>query len=173
MISPLIDVGYKLHYNGKVFRQEIDRIYRAIYGELGSELAWQAILGAGVFAMRHDSKIWQAWAAELPIVYNRDYSLTPDALHLAEQTALNRVIYTSGGAAYLDATHNYHMCAGSTHFIDGHLVTRDSNRTIGIAHLCGLNTYAEIYVKAMAFYDRGRYLTAEDVNAIRKLRKVS
>ncbi len=173
VISPLIDVGYKLHYNGRVFKQDLDRIYRAIYGDLGSELAWQAILGAGVFAMRHDSKIWGAWAAELPVVYKNDYRGTPDALHLAEQTALNRVIYTLGGAAYLDATHNYHMCAGSTKFLDGRLVTHYSNRTIGIAHLCGLSSYAEIYVRAMAFYDRGRYLTEDELNAIRKLRKTS
>jgi hypothetical protein len=170
VISPLVDVTYKLHYNFKVFNHDLDRIYRAIYGEVGSELAWLAILGAGVFAMRHDSKIWNAWAAELPVVYSRDYSLVPDALHLAEQTALNRVIYIMGGAAYLDATHNYHLCAGSVYWKEGRLVTSDTGRIIGIAHLCSLSTYAEIYVKGLAFFDRGRYLSEDELSQIRALR---
>ena len=171
VISPLIDVTYKLHFNAKQFKESLEQIYGCVYGEAGLEMTWQPILGAGVFAMRHESNIWNAWGAELPIVYSQ--VLSHDALHLAEQTALNKVVYDAGRAAFLDATHNYCLCAGSSYWENDQLVTRESNRLIGIAHLCGLSTYAELYVKARAFYDRGRYLTEEELNSIKALRKIT
>lgn len=180
-ISPLIDVHYSWQYNAKKFRSDLERIYGAIYGAAGKELAWRPILGAGVFAMHRDSRVWQAWATQLPVVYRQDYSQVSDGLHLAEQTALNRVIYTLGGPSLVEAIHNYHLCAGPTAWFDGQLCSKAvmwvdgqlTHRPIGIVHLCSLSTYAHKYVQARAFYDRGRYLTDSELNSIESLRKGS
>ena len=178
-ISPLIDVNYKLQFDAQKFQADLRAIYAAIYGGVGEDLSYQPILGAGVFAMHRDSQIWAAWAGQLPVVYRRDYSRLPAALHLAEQTALNRVVYSLGKPAFVEAIHNYHLCAGSAAWIDGQLCSgtvvwsgeRLRHRPIGIAHLCSLSTYADKYVRAMAFFDRGRYLNDDELRSIARLRR--
>lgn len=180
VISPLIDVNYRLQFDARQFRAHLEPIYQAIYGQQGLEMTWRPILGAGVFAMHRHSRIWQAWGAELPFVYQRDYRSVPDGLHLAEQTALNRVVYQNGEAAFLEATHNYHLCAGSALWLDGELCAKSpawidgriACRKIGIAHLCSMGTYAKKYVEARAFFDRGVYLSEAELRGIESLRKL-
>jgi glycosidase len=168
-ITPLIDINYKLHFTAKQFHQDLDRVYRAIYPDVGAELAWFPVLSAGVFAMRHNSRLWEAWGNDLVQVYQRDYRNTPDALHLAEQTALNRVTYLLGNPAYLDATHNYHLCAGPAKWSNDRLVIPYSQRTIGIAHLCAFKANAQTYLRGMALYNRGRYLGELELAALNAL----
>lgn len=169
-ISPLIDVNYKLHYTAKEFRNDLERMYQAIFPDIGKELAWLPVLSAGVFAMRKDSPIWKVWGDSLSRVYRQDYRSVPDALHLAEQTALNHVVYLKGNPAFLDATHNYHLCAGAARWENNQLVIPHTNRLIGVVHLCAFRSNAETYLRGRALFQRGNYLGDRELEQLRQIR---
>ncbi len=181
VISPLIDLTYRLHYEADAFTEQLKRVYESIYGEAGSNLSRRPPLGAGVFAMHRNSPVWEKWANQLPIVYRRNYESVPEGLHLAEQTALNRVLYSVCKPRLVESIHNFHMCAGPSGWFDGQLCSmtatwidgRVARKPIGIAHLCGMGSYAEKYVEARAFFDRGNYLTQQELQSIAALRRGS
>lgn len=181
VISPLIDINYRWLFRAENFHRDMQRIYTAIYGDAGVQLSRRPVLGAGVFAMHQSSPIWRHWGNQLPIVYRRDYTQVPDGLHLAEQTALNRVLYSVGQPWLVEAIHNYHLCAGPAAWVSDQLCTPTAavqdgqlvQRPIGIVHLCGLRSYAEKYVQARTFFDRGSYLSDIELNAIAGLKKPS
>ena len=163
-ITPLIDHAYWHHYDMRRFLRYLTPLYEAIYGEIGRELSYRAVLASGVFAMHHDATIWDLWANELPSLYSRDYRNAPEALHLAEQTALNHVLYSTGKSVLLDSTNNYHLCAGPVQKQrDGTICTgRPPHRPVGIVHLCNFSQFAKGYFDRHLLFNEGNYLTADE-----------
>lgn len=167
-VTPLIDHAYWHHYDLRRFLQYLTPLYESIYGEIGRELSYRTVLSAGVFAMHHDATIWELWANELPRVYSRDYTHAREALHLAEQTALNHVLYATGKFVLLDSTNNYHLCAGPIRKDrDGTICNgRPPYRPLGIVHLCNFSRFAQSYLKEHVLFDNGKYLTAAEHNSL-------
>lgn len=171
-ITPLIDHAYWHHYDVQRFLQYLTPLYETIYGEIGRDLSFKAVLSAGVFAMHHDAAIWDLWGNELPKVYSRDYRQKPEALHLAEQTALNHVLYTTGQSTFLDSTHNYHLCAGpARRGPDGCIVKGcPPHHPLGIVHLCNFTKLAKTYIERQFLFAGGGYLTPDEKEKLHQSR---
>jgi len=128
-------------------------------------IAVRPALCSGVFAMRRQSSIWELWAREIeylfPIVAQQG---DPVLLHVAEQTALNVVAYTTGNYIRLDPLYNFHCNGGGSLRLPGGKVvtaTMLPAREIGVVHLgCWSHVgVARIYIEQNLLYRSGEYLT--------------
>jgi hypothetical protein len=164
MLAPAIS-----HYN-IFFYQNIDTIlrmqrcwYSAGYEpKFAEEMAVQPQLSAGVFAMRRGSPIWRLWARQIehvfPIVAQRD----PKLLHMAEQSALNVVVYRFGNYIRLDPIFNFYCNGGGALRLQSGKVVASAMlplREIGIVHLGGWSAVRRFYIERKLLYRSGEYLT--------------
>jgi hypothetical protein len=134
--------------------------YEAKFAE---EMAVRPHLSAGVFAMRRGSPIWRLWARQIeylfPIVQRN-----PSVPNMADQTALNVVVYRFGNFIRLDPLYNFYCNTGDAVRLPGGKVVTSTMlpaREIGVVHLGGWSTagIARAYIEQNLLYRSGEYLT--------------
>lgn len=156
----------EFHYGYLPFRQ-LDSMLRflshqtsVLYGEdAARERPCRAVLNSGFFALSGSSPVWENWAVEMRSLFARP-GIPLQSLHLAEQTALNRVLYDGGKATLLDPVYNY-ACAASA-------VTRNARGQVVVglppftpvkaAHLLAFGRYGRMYMEKGLLYRKGAYL---------------
>jgi hypothetical protein len=172
VLAPFIDFSYCFNYASSEEENYLRFLgyfydwYSASYGTVVAE-RWKgrALFSSGVFAMTARCPLWEAWAAELEKVYARDYSNNPVAFHLSEQTALNHVIYTTGGYLPLEAIHNYHCHVGAVERDNASgqvVIQHPPRRSLGIVHLSYSSKMIQSYLDRGLLWDRGDYLSERE-----------
>ncbi len=175
-LAPFVDYSYAYNYcsaeeeNYLRFLSYFYDWYAASYGSAVAE-RWKgrALFSSGVFAMSARCPLWEAWAAELEKVYARDYSNAPVAFHLAEQTALNHLIYSSGAYTPLEATCNYHCHVGAVErdrFTGQVVIQYPPRRGIGIVHLSYSSKMMQSYLERGLLWERGEYLSERETSEL-------
>jgi hypothetical protein len=171
-VSPLIDVSYSyLYADFTEFVRYAQIWYRACYGEtVASTYASRSVLSAGLFAMHASNPVWSMWATELDAVFQRMFA-SHDLSHLAEQTALNYLLYARKCFVPLDAIHNYNCHVGKLIRTDkGEVVIGDPPfRKVGVVHLTYSSKMMEHYISQSLLYDSGNYLSSEEIDQLRLL----
>jgi len=171
-ISPLIDTSYQYFYQDSTYFMNFAKIWFGdAYGPtVASTFAAKTIFSSGVFAMSDKNILWSAWARELESVFARRYS-SRGSFHLAEQTALNYLLYTHENYIPLDAVHNYNCHIGCAKRDPSGLVATSlpPSKLIGIVHLTYSSKMIDQYIDNKLLFDQGRYLTPKETKALRQL----
>ncbi len=180
VLAPFLDFSYSFNYtapseeNYLRFLTYFYEWYDVSYGTAVAEsMKGRALFSSGVFAMSAGCPLWQRYADELRTVFARDYSAKPFALHLAEQTALNYLIYSTGAYVPLEAIHNYNCHVGSVErdSQSGEIVlTYPPRRSIGIVHLSYSSKMMAAYLERGLLYDRGSYLSKQEFDGLAQLK---
>jgi hypothetical protein len=179
-LAPFVDFSYAFNYapveeeNYLRFLGYFYDWYSASYGSAVAE-RWKgrALFSSGVFAMAAECPLWKAWAAELGKVYARDYANNPVAFHLSEQTALNHLIYSTGGYIPLEAIHNYHCHVGAVErdLGSGEVVIKyPPRRPVGIVHLSYASKMMPSYLERGLLWDQGKYLSEKEIAELKQTR---
>src|SRR5688572_24964266 len=178
-IAPFLDCSYSFNYaseeeeNYSVFLKYFHNWYKVSYGNAVAE-RWRgrALFSSGFFAMQAKCPIWSLWTAEVATVYSRDYTGYPFELHLAEQTALNHVLYSTGGFVPLEAIHNYNCHVGAVER-DGAtgdvVISHPPRRPLGIVHLSYSSKMMPAYRERGLLWEQGAYLSRAEEAAISKI----
>jgi len=170
-ISPLVDVSYSYFYEDCAeFVNYARHWYSSTYGEVvASTYASRAVLSSGLFAMHSSNPIWSAWASELDNIFQRTFE-SHDAVHLAEQTALNYLLYANKCFVPIEATHNYNCHVGRLVRRNNEVVVSDLPwRKIGVVHLTYSSRMMGEYIDQRLLYQAGDYLTANELSQLRML----
>jgi hypothetical protein len=171
-ISPLIDASYAFNYRqASEFTGYAKTWYHDAYGPtIASTYFDRAILSSGLFAMTAGNALWGAWAREIKSIVNRSFS-SHASFHLAEQTALNYLLYAQDKFVPLDAIHNYNCHVGCAKRMSDGAVRIDlpPHRSIGAIHLSWSSKMMSRYIDAGLLYDEGNYLTSEERERLRRL----
>lgn len=167
----------EFHYGYVPFR-DLDAMLRFLTHQLGMLYGEEAarasrkrpVLNSGLFALAGNSSLWEKWASELAMLLARP-GIPPQALHLAEQMALNRILYEEGRATFLDPIYNY-ACAASA-------VTRNARGKVVVGlppftpvkapHLLAFSRYGDMYLEKGLLYAQGRYLDDAEKSALQQL----
>lgn len=178
-IVPTIDTSYQFNYahyrdeNYGRFMGLVKMWYEAGYDEKTSiDMYGRALFSSGLFALHKDSPIWDLWAAQFKIAFNRDYRDKMWALHLIEQCALNKVIYETGDFVPLNARFNYNCHIGrlKRDAASGRVVIDyPPYDTIHAVHLTYSSKFMPHYLERGLLYDSGNYLTDAERAALRGL----
>lgn len=177
-ISPTVDVGYEKFYQDYGgYLAGYDRVYRVCFDEhVAAAMRGRAVFSSGVFAFSATNPLWHAWREQLAVVYSKDYSADPDALHIAEQLALNVVAYRSGQFVAIDASHNFHCHAGARVIRDPGsrrvVLETQPERRLGIIHLSDFPNEKERYLADKLLWNEGAYLTASELQNLRDYRRL-
>jgi hypothetical protein len=177
VICPVLDVGYwpLLHQARRFVEDNVAPIWRALYGAVvADDLSPRPLLSAGVFAMTRDDQRWAWWAEEIEQHW-RNPAVPPHYLHVAEQSALTYLLYTTGRFHALDALHNFHANLGPLVCDDQGMVTTPAPvpRVVGAVHLSDLENrnLAQQYLDQQLLFERGQYLAPEERTAVATLRR--
>ena len=164
------------HYHPAMLT-EIDNIlgmqrgwYRHYYqDDFAEQISKRMHYSSGVFGMRRTSGIWDLWQKEIeylyPLVAARDTRL----IHLAEQTALNVVIFRTSLLLRLDPLFNFHCNGGGAmRTEDGRVVTNMlyPPQELGVIHLANWGLLKHRYVEMQILYRNGDYLSHTEWAAI-------
>lgn len=167
-ISPLIDTTYQFYYDDAGEFSRYNHIwFSESYGAtLAQTYSVKAILSSGVFAMHADNPIWKSWQTEIQAVFRRKYSLHV-VRHVAEQTALNYLIYAFNKYTPLEAIHNYNCHIGCAVRRNGRVVLNNFPfREVGIVHLTLSGRKMKEYIEGGLLYQEGKYLSADELNKL-------
>jgi hypothetical protein len=145
-IVPEIDRGYwTIHKRPKFWGQNQKAFAWAFGLREGYRYGRNAILNAGVFALRGDAPHWRLWsenyahALKRPHVGPRVYKGI--SFFLADQTSLNRTVFAQGAPATLLPAYCNWFCGKGTPMFDAerNLVVEphEPHRELGIIHLAG------------------------------------
>ncbi|SFV33172.1 hypothetical protein [Hyphomicrobium facile] len=171
IVSPLVDVSYRYFYsNCTEFSGYNYQWYRDTYGHtLASTYANKAVLSSGLFGLHSESDYWDRWASEVSRIVQREYE-SHHSLHLAEQTALNYLAYSTDQFLPVSAMHNYncHM---------GELVRKGASvlvnvapyPAVGVIHLTYASKMIGSYIENGLLYDRGNYLSLEEIERLKRI----
>ncbi|MFB3918419.1 MAG: hypothetical protein ACE14M_16945 [Terriglobales bacterium] len=176
-ISPTVDTAYQKFYEDySAYLHAYSQVYRSCYDEsVAAEMSGRAVLSTGVFSLSARSVLWERWKAELATVYAKDYTGNLDTLHVAEQVALNVAAYRSRQFVPLEAIHNFHCHAGARVERDQRfgkvVVEQQPFREIGIVHLSDFPRHASDYLSRGLLWDRGAYLSEDELRALRDYRR--
>jgi len=166
-ICTSVDSAYSKFYHDYIaYLEAYDRAYRVCYDEtVAAEMRGKAILCSGAFSLSAQSPLWTAWNRQFPIVYSKDYSNHPNALHVAEQLALNVVAYRSRLFLPLDSAHDF-MCHAASVVRDPRsgkaVVEGQPDRELGIVHLSDFPRSKRDYLSKGLLWSRGEYLDPRD-----------
>ena len=179
VLAPFLDYSYSFNYahpdeeNYLRFLGYFYEWYEVSYGiEVAEQMKGRVLFSAGVFAMSAECPLWKGYAEEVGAVFARDYSEKPFAFHVAEQTALNRLIYTTGAFIPLEAIHNYNCHVGAVERDEksGEVVVKyPPRRPLGIVHLSYSSKMMPTYVEQGLLWDRGSYLSREELDGLLRL----
>ena len=176
-ITPAMDAAYfpVFEMSPQFVETHIGQVFDAFYPEEAMAARCRPLLTCGAFAMHRASPLWDSWAKEVERLYGKSWDVAPHVFHVADQTALNHLAYQTGLVAPLDARHSFIACLGRPQRnAEGRVVTdRIDPREIGIVQLAGLadQTVLQWYLRDGLFFDCGRYLTGEDLEALRSLER--
>ena len=146
-IVPEIDRGYWTIHKRPKFWGQNQRAFSWAFGmREGYRFGRNAILNAGVFALRADAPHWRLWSENYARALKR-FRLSPWAykgnisFFLSDQTSLNRAVFVQGAkATFLPACCNW-FCGKGTPMYDArsHQVVEphEPHRPLGIVHLAG------------------------------------
>ena len=169
-ICPLVDFSYGFSYeNFSEFVGYSKTWYTDTYGSVvASTYSNRAVLSSGVFAMHRSNPIWMAWANEMAAIVKRRYS-SHFSSHLAEQTAFNYLLYSTGRFIPVSALHNYNCHIGRAVRPGRSKVHVDYPpfEKIGIIHLTYASKYIGQYLETGLLYDRGAYLDKAEIEKLR------
>ena len=172
VISPIIDVSYAYFYKDSAeFSTYNQTWFRDTYGPtVASTYARRAVLSSGVFGLSAKSELWSLWAREINTVMQRDFS-GHHSLHLAEQTALNYLAYSSGSFIPIAAKHNYNCHIGKVkRDADGQVVVDiPPHERIGIVHLTYTGKMIGQYIDDGLLFDRGAYLSVPEIERLKRI----
>ncbi|MDL2272074.1 hypothetical protein LJC23_03470 [Desulfovibrio sp. OttesenSCG-928-I05] len=167
----------EFHYGYIPFR-DLDSMLRflshqiaVLYGEdVAQKSRKRPVLNSGFFALSGTSSLWKDWAEEMQTLFLRT-GIPRQSLHLAEQMALNRILYESNRATLLDPVYNY-ACAASA-------VTRNARDRVVVGlppfspvkapHLLAFGRYGRMYMEKGLLYQRGAYLDTASRQALLSL----
>lgn len=167
-ISPLIDTTYQFYYTDCTeFAGYNHNWYSEAYGrDIAKTQSSKAVLSAGVFGMHVSNPIWRAWSVEIETVFRRQYT-EQVVQHLAEQTALNYLIYSYKQYTPLEAIHNYNCHIGCAVRRNGRVVLNNFPfREVGIIHLTLSGRKMKEYIESGLLYQEGKYLSADELNKL-------
>ena len=148
------------------------QLYERFYDEHTAEAyCGYPILNSGFFALRRSSSIWTAWLAEIAAVYGRCGSEPVSLLHLAEQTALNKILYEHQAFLPIDPLYNY--TCGFSAVLRG----QSGKVTVGYppmpvlkaVHLVDFKRCGRQYMHKGLLYKRGAYLSATELGKLEAL----
>jgi hypothetical protein len=169
-IVPIMDTAYTAMLDqAKSFTDDnVRRVWRELYGDKVADVFTpRPLLSAGIFGMNRHSPIWSDWATEIERLWKRKDEVAPEVLHVAEQTALTYLLYSSGRLTALDSVHNFHANLGELRRDANGVVTTaaPNHRRISAIHLSDIVTrdLAQKYLARELLYEGGSYLTEEDV----------
>jgi len=157
-----------------VRRTELFRYYEPVFGsDIASQMADKVVLNTGLFAMTRDSSLWGRWAECLMDVEESSNRIDATAVrrtakHFIDQTSLNVLLADSEEFIRVDPLYNY-ICLLGSPFVDntGRVRTgRDPFTTIAGVHLAGGFYWHRRYLMRGLFYERGEYLTDEDISTL-------
>ena len=178
-IVPEIDRGYwTIHKRPKPWGQN-QKAYAWAFGmREGYRYGRNAILNAGVFALRGDAPHWQLWSDNYARALNR-MRLSPWAYRnnisffLSDQTSLNRAVFVQGAPATLLPAYCNWFCGKGTPMFDAkkNLVVEpdEPHRPLGIVHLAGEGMKERVW--QLKTLDGGRVETRLTFSAVRALAK--
>lgn len=146
-IVPEIDRGYwTIHKRPKFWGQNQKAFAWGFGLREGYRYGRNAILNAGVFALRGDAPHWRLWSENYAKALKR-FRLGPRAykgnisFFLADQTSLNRTVFVQGAPATLLPAYCNWFCGKGTPMFDveRNLVVEphEPHRPLGIIHLAG------------------------------------
>jgi hypothetical protein len=127
---------------------------------------------SGVFGMRRTSPVWALWREEIKFIYPAMATRTAknkSLMHLAEQIALNVVVFRSGLFRRLDPLYNFHCNAGgAARAPNGRVVTMMMlpSREIGVIHLANWSAMYKHYLSQNLLYRSGDYLSPAERTAL-------
>ena len=127
---------------------------------------------SGVFGMRRTSPVWALWRQEIEFIYPAIATRTgrnKSLMHLAEQIALNVVIFRSGLFRRLDPLYNFHCnSGGAARAPNGRVVTVTMlpSREIGVIHLANWSAMYKNYFSRNLLYRSGDYLSPAERAAL-------
>jgi hypothetical protein len=171
-LVPTVDVAYeKFYHNYFGYLDSYHRVYNICFdAQTADDMRGRAVLSSGGFALGRTSAIWEGWRQQLRVALATDYTDAADALHVAEQLALNVAAYRSGLFVPMEATHNFACHAGARIVRDaesGKVVSRDQRRRrIGVIHLADFPNEKTRYLENGLLWKAGAYLTPEERQAI-------
>jgi len=122
--------------------------------------------------MRRTSPVWALWREEIKFIYPAMATRTAknkSLMHLAEQIALNVVIFRSGLFRRLDPLYNFHCNAGgAARAPNGRVVTMMMlpSREIGVIHLANWSAMYKHYLSQNLLYRSGDYLSPAERTAL-------
>ncbi|MGH6976224.1 MAG: hypothetical protein ACREEA_02840 [Stellaceae bacterium] len=154
-IVPEIDRGYwTIHKRPKFWGQNQKAFAWAFGLREGYRYGRNAILNAGVFALRGDAPHWRLWSENYARALKR-FHIGPRAYHgnisffLADQTSLNRAVFVQGAPATLLPAYCNWFCGKGTPMFDRerNLVVEphEPHRPLGIIHLAGAGMKERIW----------------------------
>jgi hypothetical protein len=167
-ISPLVDASYQFYYqDAREFVHYSRSWFAEAYGEtIASTYGNKAIFSAGVLAMHASNPIWKSWATEVNAVFRRPYSVHA-VRHVAEQVALNYLVYAFNKYTPLEAIHNYNCHIGCAVRRNGRVVLNNFPfREVGIVHLTLSGRKMKEYIEGGLLYQEGKYLSADELNKL-------
>lgn len=154
-IVPEIDRGYwTIHKRPKFWGQNQKAFAWAFGLREGYRYGRNAILNAGVFALRGDAPHWRLWSENYAYALKR-FHIGPRAYQgnisffLADQTSLNRAVFAQGAPATLLPAYCNWFCGKGTPMFDSarNLVIEphEPHRPLGIIHLAGAGMKERIW----------------------------
>jgi Glycosyl transferase family 8 len=171
IISPLIDISYSYFYNDSgEFIGYNHSWFRDAYGDtVAATYSKRAILSSGIFGLSAKSELWSLWDHEISAVLKRDIP-THFSLHVAEQTALNYLAYSTANFIPISATHNYNCHIGvAKRVADGVVVDIAPFPRIGIVHLTYTSKMIAQYIDDGLLFDEGKYLTIAEIERLKRI----
>lgn len=146
-VVPEIDRGYwTIHKRPKFWGQNQKAFAWAFGWREGYRFGRNAILNAGVFALKGDAPHWRLWSDNYARALKR-FRLGARAYRgnisffLSDQTSLNRAVYVQGAPATLLPAYCNWFCGKGTPMFDAekNLVVEphEPHRPLGIIHLAG------------------------------------
>ncbi len=172
-ICPVLDVGYEPLFCAapQFVEDNVTSVWTALFGHVvADEFRHRPLLSAGVFALSAASDLWALWASHIQSTYELNRDTESKFIHVAEQTALTYLLYTSGRFTPLEAIHNFHANIGNLERDDsGRVCTATPiRRIIGAVHLSDIvnRGLGATYLAKGLLYRRGELLDEAEFAAL-------
>jgi len=144
--------------------------YASCYDEdFANEISNVMHYSSGVVGMRRSSPVWALWRQEIEQVYPVMAARDRRMLHLAEQIALNAVIFRTDQIVRLDPLYNFHCNGGgAVRIANGQVMTNLMLpvREIGVVHLANWSHLRRQYIQNRLLYRGGDYLPPTELQRL-------
>ena len=178
-IAPILDVAYGPLFvqAEQFFEDNVAPVWSALYGEsIAGDFSHRPLLSNGLFAIAGGSDIWAQWRNEIEKLWLANRARPTRYVHVAEQTALSYLLYTSSRFCVLEALHNFHANLGVLERNAEGIVTTGGpdRRRVGVVHLSDIGTagMASEYVRRELLYRRGRYLDSSEREQLFNMQRI-